>query len=150
MFKKLYYQVKQKLNASKKLNAAYDQFWHKVDGRRQFAYRNCERDLVTILLYQKVAKSTSLVKYVKIKSDVSVHNRDLAYWSRRAMTPELRTRTRAKLLEKQGYKCALCLGTFLPGGLIETDYIQFIAKGGKYKFANLELLHAVCHDYKDV
>ena len=150
MFKKLYYWGKRKLNAAKKSGAVYDKFWHKVDGRRQFAYKNREGDLITISLYRKVAKGVSLVKYVKIKGDVSVYNGDLVYWSRRAITPELRTRTRAKLLEKQGYKCALCSGTFLPGDLIETDHIQPIAKGGKHKFANLQLLHAVCHDRKDV
>jgi len=150
MFKKLYYWGKRKLNAAKKSGAVYDKFWHKVDGRRQFAYRNREGDLITISLHRKVAKGVSLVKYVKIKGDVSVYNGDLAYWSRRAITPELRTRTRAKLLEKQDYKCALCLGTFLPGDVIETDHIQPIAKGGKHKFANLQLLHAVCHDHKDV
>jgi RNA-directed DNA polymerase len=37
---------------------------------------------------------------------------------------------------------------FLPLDTIETDHITPIARGGSHKIANLQLLHAVCHDKK--
>lgn len=148
LFKKLYYWGKRKLNSANKLLNAYDKFWHKIDGRRQFAFKDRKGEYVTISLYRKVAKGVSLVKYVKVKEDVSVYNGDLNYWSRRAITPTLKTQTRDKLLKRQNYKCSMCGKTFLPFDLIETDYITPIAKGGSHKITNLQLLHAVCHDRK--
>lgn len=95
-----------------------------------------------------MAKGTSLVKYVKVKRDVSVYNNDLKYWSRRAITPDLKTQTRDKLLKRQDCKCSLCGKTFLPFDIIETDHIIPIARGGSHKTTNLQLLHAICHDKK--
>jgi len=85
---------------------------------------------------------------VKVKKYVSVYNGDLNYWSRRAITPNLKTRTRDKLLKRQNYKCSACGKTFLPFDIIETDHITPITKRGSHKITNLQLLHAVCHDRK--
>lgn len=148
LFNKLKYWGKKKLNSANKLLNAYDKFWHKINGRRQFAFKDRNGEYVTISLYRKVAKGVSLVKYVKIKKDVSVYNGDLNYWSRRAITPDLKTRTRDKLLKRQNYKCSACGKTFLPFDIIETDHITPIAKKGSHKITNLQLLHAVCHDRK--
>jgi RNA-directed DNA polymerase len=99
LFNKLKYWGKRKLNSANKLLNAYDKFWHKINDRRQFAFKNRNGEYVTISLYRKVAKGVSLVKYVKVKKDVSVYNGDLNYWSRRAITPDLKTRMRDKLLK---------------------------------------------------
>lgn len=98
--------------------------------------------------YRSVVKGISLVKYVKVKGATSVYNGDLNYWSRRAITPSMKTQTRSTLLKRQDYKCLACGSTFLPTDIIETDHIIPIARGGSHKIANLQLLHAVCHDKK--
>jgi RNA-directed DNA polymerase len=86
-----------------------------------------------------VAKGTSLVKYVKVKKDVSVYKNDLKYWFRRAITPDLKTQTRDKLLKRQYCKCSLCGKTFLPFDILEIDHIIPIARGGSHKTTNLQL-----------
>lgn len=148
LFNKLMYWGKRKLNSSKKLLNAYAKFWHKIDGRKQFAFRARNGEYISICSYRKVAKGTSLVKYVKVKKDVSIYNGDFEYWSRRALTPDLKTCTRDRLLKRQNYKCSICENFFLPFDIIETDHIIPIARGGSHKITNLQLLHAVCHDRK--
>ena len=137
---------KKKPKLSKK--KVYDKFWHKIDGRRQFAFKDRNGKYVTLSLYRKVAKGISLVKYVKVKNDVSVYNGDLNYWSRRAITSDLKTKLKNKLLKRQNYKCSICGKTFLSFDIIETDHKTLMAKGGSHKITNLQLLHAVCHDKK--
>jgi len=66
----------------------------------------------------------------------------LNYWSRRAITLDLKTRTRDKLLKRQNYKCSVCGKTFLPFDIIATDHITPITKRGSHKITNLQLLHA--------
>ena len=148
LFNKLLSWGKRKLNSTNRVSKAYDKFWHKIDNRRQFAFKDRKGEYVTISLYRKVAKGISLVKYVKVRKDVSVYNGDLEYWSRRAITPNLKTQTKDKLLKRQNYKCSVCGKTFLPFDVIETDHITPIAIGGSHKITNLQLLHAVCHDRK--
>jgi hypothetical protein len=98
LFNKLKYWGKRKLNL-RTLRSAYDKFWHKIDGRRQFAFKDCKGEYVPLSLYRKIAKGTFLVKYIKVKGDVSVYNGDLKYWSRRAITPDLKFWTRSALLK---------------------------------------------------
>lgn len=150
LFKKLLFWGKRKLNSANKKSLAYNKFWHEVNGRRQFAFKDQKGEYVTVSLYRKIAKGTSIVKYVKVKGDISVYNGDIKYWSRRALAPDLKTVTRSKLLKRQNYLCPLCEKTFLPFDIIETDHIIPISKGGSDKIANLQLLHAVCHDKKRV
>ena len=150
LFIKLKYWGKRYLKSAKKSTKPYDKFWHKVNCRRQFSFRDRKGNYVCISLYRKVAKGSSLVKYTKVKGAVSVYNGDLNYWSRRAITPSMKTKTRERLLKKQNYKCLVCGTTFLPNDIIETDHIKPIAKGGSHTITNLQLLHAFCHDKKKV
>ena len=150
LFKKLLYWGKRNLNSANKSMKPYDKFWHKINGRRQFAFKDRKEEYVTISLYRNIAKGSSLVKYVKIKGTVSVYNGDLKYWSRRAISPSMKSKTREKLLKRQNYKCLVCGATFLPNDIIETDHIKPIARGGSHKITNLQLLHAVCHDNKGI
>jgi RNA-directed DNA polymerase len=85
---------------------------------------------------------------VKVKDAVSVYNGDLKYWSRRSITPSLKTKTREKLLKRQDYKCSICGNYFMPNDIIETDHITPIYRKGAHKISNLQLLHAICHDKK--
>ena len=95
------------------------------------------KNMLLFFFYRKVAKGVSLVKYVKVKKDVSVYNGDLNYWSRRAITTDFKTRTREKSLKRESYKCSACGETFMPFDIIETDHITPIAKGGSNKITNL-------------
>lgn len=85
---------------------------------------------------------------MKVKGATSVYNDDLKYWSRRAITPSMKTQTKGALLKRQNYKCLACGSIFLLTDTIETDHIKLIARGGSHKITNLQLLHAVCHDKK--
>jgi len=141
LYNKLKYWGKRNLSSTNK-------FWRKIDGRRQFAFRDREGKYICMSLYRSVAKGISLVKYVKVKRVTSVYNGDLEYWSRRAITPSMKTQTKGTLLKRQNYKCLACGSIFLPTDIIETDHIKPIARGGSHKITNLQLLHAVCYDKK--
>jgi hypothetical protein len=56
LFNKLRYWGERKLNSANKLVSAYDKFWPKIDGRRQFAFKDRKGEYVTILLYRKWQK----------------------------------------------------------------------------------------------
>lgn len=127
----------------------YRKFWHKVNNKLQFSYKKSNNETITIYGYREIAKGYSIVKYVKIKGEVSVYNGNIGYWSRRSITPSLKTKTKTKLLKRQEDKCAICNLKFFPSDIIETDHIKPIAKGGKHVISNLQLVHASpCHDYK--
>jgi len=148
LFLKLLHWGKRYLNSRNKTTKPYEKYWHKIDGRRQFAFRDRNGKYHTISQYRKTAKGNSLVKYVKVKDAVSVYNGDLKYWSRRSITPSLKTKTREKLLKRQDYKCSICGNYFMPNDIIETDHITPIYRKGAHKISNLQLLHAICHDKK--
>lgn len=99
LFKKLLYWGKRNLNSAKKSMKPYDKFWHRINGRRQFAFRDRKGKYIAISLYRNIAKGSSLVKYVKVKGTISVYNGDLKYWSRRAISPSIKSKTREKLLK---------------------------------------------------
>jgi RNA-directed DNA polymerase len=148
LFRKLLYWAKRRLQTPN-LRIGYRKFWHKIDKKLQFAYKNENKEWVTLKTYREVAKGYSITKYVKIKGAASVYDGNLKYWSKRAINPELKTHVRIKLLKKQKDKCAICKLKFLPGDVIETDHIIPKAKGGTNQITNLQLIHASpCHDYK--
>ena len=148
LFQKLLYWAKRKLQIPNK-RIGYRKFWHKVNNKLQFSYKKSNNETITIYGYREIAKGYSIVKYVKIKGEVSVYNGNIGYWSRRSITPSLKTKTKTKLLKRQEDKCAICNLKFFPSDIIETDHIKPIAKGGKHVISNLQLVHASpCHDYK--
>jgi len=54
--------------------------------------------------------------------------------------------SKAKLLKKQGGKCAYCNHLFKAEDLIESHHVKFKAKGGKDEYKNLVVMHRHCHD----
>jgi len=148
LFKKLLAWAKRKLQVPNKL-VGYRRFWQKIAGKLVFTYRKHNKRYKILASYREVAKSTSLVKYVKVKGEKSVYDGDVTYWSRRAISPELKTTTKSRLLKRQDYRCNICKVKFTPDDVIETDHIHPIARGGKHRITNLQLVHASpCHDYK--
>lgn len=91
---------------------------------------------------------TSIVRHVKVKSELSPYDGNLVYWSKRkGENPEMPTRV-ATLLKKQKGKCAQCNLHFLEEDVIEIDHIIPKSRGGKDKYDNRQLLHRHCHDIK--
>jgi RNA-directed DNA polymerase len=148
LYQKLLYWAKSKLQVPNK-RIGYRKFWHRINGKLQFSYTKPSKEIITISGYREVAKKYSIAKYVKIKGEASVYNGNIGYWSRRSITPSLKTKMKTKLLKRQNDKCAICNLKFYPGDIIETDHIKPTAKGGKHVISNLQLVHASpCHDYK--
>ena len=148
LYQKLLYWAKSKLQVPNK-RIGYQKFWHRINGKLQFSYTKPSKEIITISGYREVAKKYSIAKYVKIKGEASVYNGNIGYWSRRSITPSLKTKMKTKLLKRQNDKCAICNLKFYPGDIIETDHIKPTAKGGKHVISNLQLVHASpCHDYK--
>lgn len=148
LFKKLLYWSKRKLQTPN-LRIGYRKFWHKIGKKLQFAYKNEKKEWIALNTYRAVAKGFSITKYVKIKGAASVYDGNVTYWSKRSISPELKTHVKTKLLKRQKDKCAICKLKFFPGDIIETDHIIPKAKGGTNQINNLQLVHASpCHDYK--
>lgn len=148
LYQKLLYWAKRKLQVPNK-RIGYRKFWHRIKGKLLFSYKKPTKETITISGYREVAKGYSIVKYVKVKKEVSVYNGNIGYWSRRSITPSLKTKMKTRLLKRQEDKCAICNLKFIPGDIIETDHIIPITKGGKHAITNLQLIHASpCHDYK--
>lgn len=148
LYNLLLYWAKRRLKAPNN-RIGYRKYWHKVDNKLQFSYEKTSKNVITIAGYRKGARGYSIASYVKIKGSASVYNGDLSYWSRRSITPSLKTSTKTKLLKEQNDACAICNLKFFPGDIIETDHIIPIARGGTHTSKNLQLVHASpCHDYK--
>jgi len=148
LFQKLLHWARRKLQVPN-LRIGYRKYWHKIDKKLQFAYRNERNEWIPLDSYRNIAKGYSITKYTKIKGAASVYDGNIKYWSKRAISPELKTQVKVKLLKRQGDKCAICKLKFLPGDVIETDHIIPKAKGGTNQITNLQLVHASpCHDYK--
>ena len=93
-------------------------------------------------------RQTSIVRYVKVKSDVSPYNGNLIYWSsRKGKYPEAPKRV-STLLKRQKGKCACCGMFFREEDLLEIDHIIPKSRGGLDEYKNLQLLHRHCHDTK--
>jgi RNA-directed DNA polymerase len=148
LYQKLLSWAKKKLQVPNKL-IGYRKFWHRINGKLQFSYAKSSKKVVTISGYREVAKGYSIAKYVKTKGEASVYNGNIGYWSRRSITPSLKTKIKTKLLKRQNDKCAICNLKFSPGDIIETDHIHPIAKNGRHVISNLQLVHASCHDLKE-
>lgn len=99
LFNKLLYWSKRKLQAPNN-RIGYWKFWHRVKGKFQFSYTKLSKEVITISGYREVSQGYSIAKYTKIRGEVSVYNGDIGYWSRRSITPSLKTKSKTKLLKK--------------------------------------------------
>ena len=117
-----------------------EKYWQiRTQGRWTFAAKDVE-------LTRHIRHRTAV--YTTLKSQKSPYDGDWAYWSRRmGRYPGISPRV-ARLLQKQGGKCAFCGLHITFHDLVEVDHIQPLSRGGQETFDNLQLLHGHCHDLK--
>jgi RNA-directed DNA polymerase len=86
-------------------------------------------------------------RHVMVKKGKSYYDGDTVYWASRLskgygnISP-----SKAKLLKRQGGKCAYCNQMFKAEDLMESHHVKFKAKGGKDEYKNLVVMHRHCHD----
>ena len=151
VFEKLYHLLVWKLikwgihrHRNKGKKWVYLKYFHYIDGNKwTFATRKDNNQLRLIKHSDK-----EIVRFVKVKGEVSPYNGDKLYWSTRmGKHPEMPVRT-ASLLKRQNGKCAHCGLWFNEGDVIELDHIIPKAIGGRNEDKNWQLLHRHCHDEK--
>ncbi len=98
-------------------------------------------------LILKKYSDVKIKRHVMVKMGKSYYDGDTVYWASRLskgygdISP-----SKAKLLKKQGGKCAYCNHLFKAEDLMESHHVKFKAKGGKDEYKNLVIMHKHCHD----
>lgn len=87
-------------------------------------------------------------KHVKIKGNKSPYDGDYIYWTRRLAKYSSLSNTMVKMMKSQDFKCNVCGVFFVLGEQLEIDHIIPKSLGGKDNYANLQLLHKICHVVK--
>ncbi|MBC6478309.1 MAG: group II intron reverse transcriptase/maturase [Hormoscilla sp. GM7CHS1pb] len=117
-----------------------------TEGKNHWVFAGKSREIGEITMAKH--SETEIVRHVKVKGTASPFDGNLVYWSQRLRkSPDVSTRI-IKLLKRQDGKCRLCGLTFKDGDKWEVDHILPTSRGGKDWYANLQLLHDYCHDYK--
>jgi len=87
---------------------------------------------------------TPIVRHIKVQGSRSPFDGDWSYWATRMGNhPELPTQI-AKLLKRQGGKCAHCQAYFKSEDLLEVHHLD--KHHQNHKWENLTLIHQHCHD----
>lgn len=122
------------------LKKVADKYWHPTQlGRWLFSTAD-------VALTRHIQHRTAV--YCPVNSQKSPYDGDWPYWSRRmGHYPETPPRV-AKLLKQQQGRCAYCKLHITETDLVEVDHILPKTLGGRDTYANLQLLHAHCHDSK--
>lgn len=89
-------------------------------------------------------------RHVKIKGNSSPYDGNISYWSQRTQYHTLLPSFKASLVRKQKGICTMCYQIFLPGDIIENDYIIPKALGGKNIRENVHAIHDYCHRTKTI
>lgn len=118
--------------------AAFQKFWI---FRRRWEFGNNE-----FSLYFHRDFLSSIVKYMKVKGEMSPFDGNQVYWSQRMMKSPLLPITKRKLLTKQKGICSFCKLTFLPSDILEIHHKKPRKEGGSNEISNLEIVHGHCHD----
>lgn len=129
------------------INDGHIKYWTTIGGDNWvFATREGNANPLRLLKHKEF--SCSSTNYVKVKSDKSLYDGDLVYWSTRmGAHPEMSCR-KAYLLKQQKGKCTHCGLHFQEWDVLEVDHIIPRALSGKDEYKNLQLLHRHCHDEK--
>ena len=91
-----------------------------------------------------------ITRHVKVKGDKSPYDGDLPYWIKRMSRYSGWTGRTSRLLRKQKALCSFCCLPFWSDDVMETDHIIPRSKGGKAGINNLRLVHAHCHDQRNL
>ena len=94
---------------------AYKKYWQKIYGRVRFGYydKGTKKHITIHAHIEKKAKFSSIVKYIKVKGDVSLYDEVIDYWSKRAIILKLWFKSRIFLMRKQKGKCINMWSYFL-------------------------------------
>ena len=119
-------------------------YWKTIGGNRWVFSTHTRGHEVYLFDHAK----TPVVRHNKVQNTRSPYDGDWFYWSTRlGKHPEIPKRV-ARLLKRQGGKCARCELYFRMGDRWEIDHCIPRAKGGKDRDNNRQLLHQHCHDEK--
>jgi RNA-directed DNA polymerase len=114
-------------------------------GTRKWCFANMKDDKPDKILNKH--SDVKIQRHVLVKSGKSYDDGDTVYWASRLskgygnIAP-----SKAKILKKQGGKCAYCNHLFKAEDLMESHHVKFKAKGGKDEYKNLVIMHKHCHD----
>jgi RNA-directed DNA polymerase len=84
-------------------------------------------------------------KHVKITGTKSPFDGDYVYWGKRLVKYSNLSNSMVKMMKSQNFKCAICNEFFILGEKLEIDHIIPKFLGGTDNYANLQLLHRICH-----
>jgi RNA-directed DNA polymerase len=119
-------------------------YWHSCGNRNwDFAVR-LPKGLRTLYRHEE----TPIRRHSKVQTQRSPYDGDWIYWSTRMGRHPQARKNVAKLLKRQGGKCAHCGLFFRDGDRLELDHVVPTVKGGNDKITNRQLLHRHCHDVK--
>nr|YP_009105290.1 putative reverse transcriptase and intron maturase [Pedinomonas tuberculata]AIT93953.1 putative reverse transcriptase and intron maturase [Pedinomonas tuberculata] len=136
----LYRKLKQwgyRRTLSRKL--AFKRYW--IHDGKKWAYGNKQYHL-----YFHRDYASSIVKYPKVKGNMSPFDRNTSYWTQRLINSPNLPITKQKLLNKQNGICSFCELRFQPNDLMEIHHKKPRKEGGTDRISNLEIVHGHCHD----
>jgi RNA-directed DNA polymerase len=120
----------------------YDRYWPRRDSRRVFATPAAPQGQVYLTSHREVPS----LWHAKVAGHRRPDDGDWGYWStRRGCYPTVGPRL-AKLLKRQGGRCAYCGLFFQHDDQLEVDHINGNRRNSRYD--NLQALHGHCHDAK--
>lgn len=103
--------------------------------RLRFGYISKKQEVIGVYSFAE----TPIARHTKVAGDKSIYDNDLVYWSDRgrALGNRAFSKSILRILRSQDNKCNLCGLKFLPGDVIEIDYIVPKVSGGVNHYGNL-------------
>jgi RNA-directed DNA polymerase len=118
--------------------------FHEI-GTRKWCFATFKDGKPDLIL--KKYSDVKIKRHVMVKMGKSYYDGDTVYWASRLLKGYGNIApSKAKLLKKQGGKCAYCNLLFKAEDLMESHHVKFKAKGGKDEYKNLVIMHRHCHD----
>jgi RNA-directed DNA polymerase len=114
-------------------------------GNRKWCFASMKDGKPNMILNRH--SDVKIQRHVSVKKGKSYYDGDTVYWASRLskgygnISP-----SKAKLLKRQGGKCAYCNHLFRAEDLMESHHVKFKARGGKDEYKNLVIMHRHCHD----
>ena len=85
-------------------------------------------------------------RYIKVRGTASPYDGNLVYWSQRLRARWGTDTPMARLLQRQGGRCASCGLTFRDEDQLELHHIVRPSEGGTDLDSNRQVVHVHCHD----
>jgi RNA-directed DNA polymerase len=124
-------------------------YFRRLDERTVFGTRVKDEEGNLTLIHVRKHVETHKEEWVKVKGEASPYDGNLLYWAKRLKQHPLVKSEKAKLLQKQQWRCPQCGLYFKEGDVLEIDHDIPIAIGGK-GISTKYVYHRHCHDEKTV